>query len=225
MYFRITGSVEKKVIGLFPQSIESNPRGNIREYSLGEINGDELKLPTLKLRNTSKFTDLISSSEINQLQFLIASKELSEVLKNNRNADFESFRITINKGQVNKDCYDILYLKDSMHDQVVRYDKSEYYIGELLDYRYVGEEVKIVGGKDYVNEKSRLLADRKIIKCSSLVLDFRDIDLDIFRLQNTLIANGYYISEKLKNKIEELGFNGIRYTKVTELKEIITALV
>jgi hypothetical protein len=53
-----------------------------------------------------------------------------------------------------------------------------------------------------------------LIKCDELLLNFSSISEDMIRLSNNPIANGYLISEKLKNELDKNQFSGMEFVPV-----------
>jgi|SRR5690606_33713034 len=108
-----------------------------------------------------------------------------------------------------------------MQENYVDYKNSSFIVGKARDWNYQGKNLDIPSYKNYKSLKEILKEQKLKIKSKKLVLDFSKTDQDMFRMADMPFGNGYYVSEKLKNAIEEKQFTGMEFREINEFDKRI----
>jgi len=67
-----------------------------------------------------------------------------------------------------------------------------------------------------------LKSQKLFLKCREHVFNFKNSTEDLLRINDTRMvgAKGYFVSERLKKDIEELGFTGMTFQEIDSRKNI-----
>ena len=119
--------------------------------------------------------------------------------------------------------YKLFHASYPSQEKYVDYGNSEFYLGSFKDFKWNGEDIKILDYKSYLNTKEILEIERRFLKVRKLVFNFKNAKEDLIRITNTttiLNGSGYYVSEKLKKAILEEGYTGMSFKEIDENKKI-----
>jgi hypothetical protein len=216
-YFRIRNSLEKKVIGnKFPQvkdalgdlNVDSpNYIGNMSFY-LNKIDINPV-LPELLLWESSKVTDLISSSFLGTGMGLITSSKLKLLVEKVTPQYLQFFTMKLHhKGRVHED-YWFLHPTKANND-LIDYNKSEIWEEKSL----VRVRKREFQNFETFNEETKNIKYPNSLLITSCYLK-KQLP-DFFILNYIEGGVGYFVSESLKIEIEKKGCSGIVFTEPNE---------
>lgn len=220
MNYRINHSCNAKIIGNVSQQFETadypvpvdhpNFLGNPR-FFLKKVNVD-LVIPAQPiLKRGAKKTDLIFGTVYGAIGRFLISDKLKKILEKEDNKGLQFIKTSINHKnekfmgywftnpfECDYDCIDITKSEFKL------YDVFEYAFKEKLNITSYDELMKLIGG----------LQPPNMLMIENLFLKEGLKDLVILRWVNGGI--GYYVSEKLKQEIEDAGCTGIIFSKSNE---------
>lgn len=219
-YYKLTFSSNINEVGTVPQS-EECIMGDIQQDFIplqGEIDFD-FKLPEPILEKKAKQTSHIKVVAISR--FLVIDDNLLNLLKSFSIGNHQSWRIKTWQDKQLIEKYNLFFINDTKQDKYIDYYKSKFYSKKLGDWNNssVQKPVFVKNSDEYVSKKELLRKDKLMLLHSKITLDLSKTDLDMFRIVNAS-PGGYFVSEKLKNAIEENGFTGIEFTEVSKLDKI-----
>jgi hypothetical protein len=217
-YYRILFTLNSKFYG--------SKNGYIKNYIhkssvydpkyIGRIKNKKIEfepyLLDIELFDNSKIADLIESGgQVSNM--LIVSRKLKEILEKNRKGGMQFFNINIlHKKAIHND-YWIL----NMHEFNLEFINFEgchiYHEKKCVDYdiSFKTENI-IVNLKSYAEflaYREKTQEEMEIIKIEKLALS--GVNEDFFMLKYVNGGIGYYVSEKLKQEIEDSGCTGIEF--------------
>lgn len=223
-YYKLThNGLDKKQVGIFPQSTESFI-GDIQQSFIpfeGPIHFD-FDLPVPKLQNKAKPTTYLNVISIPSW-FLVIKKYFIEFLKDFNIGNYQVWDIKVEYKKSVMNDYCLFILTDTKQNDYIDFIKSEFYIGKTYNYKYVGDTIKIIDHQNYLSTREVLKEDNLWLKCRKGVLDLRKAKEDMFRLINAPIG-GYYVSERLKNAIREKGYTGMDFKEIEEYDKKIKVI-
>lgn len=114
--------------------------------------------------------------------------------------------------------YKLFRLSQTYQRELIDFEKSEFYIGDFINYDLIGDSIKIEDYDKYIITREELSKKNKLLKYKKVILNLSNIEMDLFRISNTP-ASGYYISEKLKNAIEKERFTGFAFQEIEEMDD------
>ncbi len=222
-YFRIYRTCDEKIIGvgsqitegLYPTTFDSY-RG-LYMYSFKKVNKD-VEIPKAILSKKAKLVDIISASFLSAGQFFISNK-LQNIFSNYliegleflptsiifQNKEIKDFWIT-NPYQSSFSFLDVLNSEFAFTDSMGSLVKEVIKFKDVNEYLEAFEKNKLDAIKiGYPNFKP--LAINKIVLK-------KDITIAAFSIIGVYGGIGIFVSEMLKNKIEEAGCTGIVFTDV-----------
>lgn len=221
-YFKLTFSSNIKEVGRIPQS-EECIMGDIQQDFIpwqGRIDFN-FKLPEPNLEKKSKQTSFIKVVAI-PTTFLVIDDSLLTFLQNFNIGNYQNWKINTwyDKQQLLKK-YNLFVINDTKQSEYIDYSKSNFFSKKLGDWNNtsVQKPVFVRDYNEYVHEKELLRKDKLMLLHSKVTFDLSKANEDIFRIVNAPHA-GYFISEKLKNEIEENGFTGMDFKEVGELDKV-----
>ena len=225
-YYRISYSIEKKIIGHNPQVQKTTWDG--RPYDKGSFAMQLLfdpipinpAIPTFELYKSTKITSLIHMGVVSGHLYLIFNESFLEFLKPYCNGAFHIWKIKATKKEVDYTYY-IFYL-DEYKSDFINYDKSTFKLFEDLgafQYKDLDQEIKITSDVDYLDKCREFLGLYGIpeLQPVKIVLNTSNQEVDFFRCAHNGMA-GYYVSERLKEAILENGFTGMRFEEIEEIQ-------
>ncbi len=217
--YKIKNSLNYKVIGVYPQVetgeypvINGNPNfiGNVYLKYIPK----QPDIPIPKLRKKAKKTDLVSAGIMGLSSRLLITNKLKITLEKYQNENVQFFKTSI----IYKDVEDFDYWV--VHPYKVDYDFVDYSKSIISKENILGsdskEYVTINGTEEFIKQRTHHSTDGKIWSYTIEKIAFKDKLTDFFILDGVSGGIGYYVSEKLKNEIEEAGFTGIEFEAVEQ---------
>jgi len=221
-YFWLSNNLDTKDIGKYPQSEECIDYGDTYNIDYKNILETLLRIPEPLINSKANLTSYLSSVPINRLYFLILKLDFFKFLKNYNIGNYKIWDINIHyTGKVVKD-YKLFYLIDDHQKEYVDYKNCDFYIGSLKDYKWIGDTIKITDHENYLSTVEILKSQKLFLKCREHVFNFKNSTEDLLRINDTRMvgAKGYFVSERLKKDIEELGFTGMTFQEIDSRKNI-----
>ncbi|TAF66772.1 MAG: hypothetical protein EAZ58_10145 [Flavobacterium sp.] len=224
-YYRISYSIEKKIIGHNPQIQKTtwdgrpNDDGAFGTQGLFNPIHKNPAIPTLEFYKSAKTTSLIHMVEIGIDEYLIINESFLEFLKPYCNGPFQTWKIKATKKEVDYTYY-IFYLNEYKSD-FINYEKSTF---ELFEEKYstisLNQEVKVTSDVDYLNKSIKYSGLNGVhhMQPTKIVLNTKNQEVDFFRCAHNGMA-GYYVSERLKQAILDNGFTGIEFEEIEEIRK------
>ncbi len=223
-YFKLTNSSNIEKIGVYPQCENIKDVGDVQKDFIpcqGVINFD-FKLPEPNLEKKAKQTSLINVVAVPTL-FLVIEDDLLSLFKDFDIGNYQSWKIRSWQNSKLIEKYNLFIINDTKQDEYINFSKSEFLIGKIGDWRdlSVREPVTVTNYDeyDYLKNSLRKTKDKKRLRYNKIVLDLSSISKDMFRLLNSPLG-GYFISERLKNAIEENNFSGMEFTEISKLDKV-----
>lgn len=219
-YFKLTFSNNRKEIGAFPQS-EDCILGDIQQDFIpleGIINID-FKLPEPILEKKAKQTSYIKVVAISN--FLVINDDFLDFFKKFNIGSYQDWKIKVWQNKQLIPNYNLFFMNDTKQDRYIDFSNSEFYSKKLGDWdnSSIQQPVLVNDYKEYVYEQEELRKDQLMLLHHKITLDLRKATEDMFRIVN-VSPNGYFVSEKLKNAIEDKGFTGMEFIEVSELDNV-----
>lgn len=218
-YYKLLSNRNRKEVGRKPQS-QDGYVGDIQQDFMpweGKIDFD-FKLPEPNLEKKAKQVSFLDVAFVHSYRFLVLDDSLLSFFKEFNLGNYQNWKINTwqNKQLIEK--YNLFIINDTKQAEYINYSKSEFLIGKLGDWRDVSirKSVIVENYIDYNNLKNNLrkTKDKKRLRHNKIVLDLSNVSEDMFRIVNAP-PGGYFVSEKLKNAIEENGFTGMGGTTIT----------
>ncbi len=224
-YYKLIESINTKEIGIYPQVIKTNQALEIQEFGLGfnEQIQKQFILPEPILQNKARETTMISVTAINNTVFLFLKNYFIDFLKDFIIADFQSWKIdAYHKKQLVED-YSLFHLSYPSQKELIDFEKSKFKIKDSLN--NISVEKKFKNFHDYQIDWEKLIWKGSVITFDIIYLDFSMLNLDLFRIINIdSVGIGYYVSERLKNAIEEQKFTGFAFKEIEEIDKRIKVI-
>lgn len=219
-YYRLkTIGVNRKEVGVSPQSTDGY-FGDIQKDFIpfeGKIDFN-FKLPIPILREKANLTTMLDVVMITP-RFLIVENQFIDVLKGFNIGYYQHWPIQVDYSKKFIKGYNLFYLTETKQNEYIDFKKSEFYLGSLKDYKYVGKNIKIQDYENFLNIREIIRQKDFCLKHRKVVLNLNTTKEDMFRITNS-VAGGYYISEKLKNEFIKKGFTGMVYREITADKKV-----
>jgi hypothetical protein len=218
-YYKLKDSIDSKIVGKYPQSEECKNFGDIYTYDYNHILETLIDIPEPILLNKAKETTSFSDSIISLIFFLMIKDDFVNFLKNCKIGNYKIWDMNVHhKGKVIRD-YKLFHLIDAHQKSYVDYKNSDFYLGTFKDYNFIGDTIKITDHENFLSTTEVLKSQKLILKCRKHVFNFKDATEDLIRIDNTTMVGtkGYFVSEKLKNDIEEKGFTGMAFKEIEEI--------
>ncbi len=203
------------------QSIEGK-FGDIQNENLPFDSKIDLKfnLPEPFLKSKAKLTSFINVVFIPSW-FMVINDDLKNLLI--LHTKFSQFwKINLIQKRKIITNYNLFYISQTREQEIINFDKSNFYIGKYGDMDYKGDDIKILDFKNYLINKNKIENSNNnlYLKHSKIVLDFSKEKADIIRIINFPFG-GYYVSEKLRNAIEKERFTGMVFKEIEEVSDKI----
>ncbi len=219
-YYKIVDVKPASAYGVIPQSQRMTEGYNyLAPNSVRNIPSKEKiecipNFDAIQLNYRAKLTDWISSiNVIPSWIYLILSEKLSGIILSYKMPkELQSFNAYVVKRK-KKYNYKCLY-SYNLNKQIVNYEKSQFAIVD--DFYRTKIQATRVANLDELYAKQKEMKGGENLTFEKVVLNQNRIDTDFFRLMDG-VASGYYVSERLKNAIQEAECTGIAFQSVEEL--------
>ena len=173
------------------------------------------KLPEPFLQKKAKPTTFLNVIMI-PAQFLVFKNYFIDFLKGFDIGEFQTWDLKVHQnGNIIND-YDLFIISDTYQRQLIDFDKSDFFVGDFLNYDLIGDSIQMEDYDKYVITREELNKKNKLLKYKKVILNLSNIEMDLFRISNTP-ASGYYVSEKLKNAIEKEKFTGFAFQEIEDM--------
>lgn len=225
-YFLLSDSINNKEIGCFPQSQTFINVGSLRDDDLLMRNGlinRKIIIPELQLMNKA-IPSTIISSPVNNSNFLVTKNYFIEFLRNYKLGKIQYWNLLVHHKKHILNDYSLFYMFNKNQDDFINFKDSKFLVGSGDDYftRKNYNLVKINNYNDYIKMKEMLKDEGLIIISDELILYLSNLDLDMFRLN--VHTGGYFVSERLKDAIEQNRFTGMRFQEIEEFNSNIKVI-
>ncbi len=224
-YYTIQYSNNLKIIGKYPQtkSIKYNchvwddPRF-IEHVHFEKIDFEPITANAI-LQLKSKQTDLINTnSSIGFSKKLLVSEKLKTILLKNRATGLQFFRAPIIQNNLIIEDYWILNMYEFNNDYVDISKSKVFYNKKAVDYKLsfntIKEQIYFDTFQQFEQKKIQLWSDNEeIIIIEKINLHAESIKEDFFMIDH-IFGKLFFISERLKQEIEETGCSGIEFQPI-----------
>lgn len=215
-YFRINHSIDLKEVGKYPQAqhpvdvLEKRPEDPfLTNFSDIDKLPDNVFSPIHALEEKAKLTDLVSYVAHSSYGLIISEKLKNVLLPHiDNNAQF-----------INSPVFYKHELQDYslLHFYVFSFYNLDFQRSEIWKMKSLWDKESMLQLK---NDNDLLLAIEKYqyplgVKIDQVVIK-TDVSEHFFTLHHVYGGVGYYVSEKLKNAIEQAGCTGLRFLGVNE---------
>jgi hypothetical protein len=185
----------------------------------GKINF-EFELPLPVMEKKAKPTTILYAVPIGG-RFLILKNYFIDFLYDFGITEMQRWNIKVKHVNKYYDDYSLFNHNCSLQRSLIDFENSSFFLGKFSDYLYVGKDLKISNYDNYLNMQDVLrMKDDNFLKYSKIILNLDAVNMDMFKLWITPLA-GYYVSEKLKNAIEEQRFTGFKFTEIDKISDKI----
>lgn len=220
-YFKLTFSAKLKEVGKIPQS-EWGDFGDIQQGIIpweGRIDVD-FKLPEPILEKKAKLISLLDVAFIG-LPFLVINDNFLAFLKSFNIGNYQDWKIKTWQNKQLITNYNLFLMNDTKQDVYIDFSNSEFYSKKLGDWdnSSIQQAVLVNDYEEYVFKQKELRKDKLLLLHHKVTLNLSKAHEDMFRITN-VSPNGYFVSEKLKNAIEENGFTGVEFIELSELDKV-----
>jgi hypothetical protein len=224
-YFRIYRTSDTKVIGESPQISEGifhSTFDSSRNLSmlLFEKAKENLEVPKAKLKKKAKLVDILSASFLSPGQFFISTK-LKNILTKYEYKGLEFFQTSIISNDKEIEDYWIINpfksnfsFLDISNSEFVFTDSMGSVVNEAIKFKDVNEYLEVF-------EKNKIDAIKigypnfKPLAIHKISLK-EETDIGAFSISGVYGGIGIFVSEVIKNEVEEAGCTGIIFTELNE---------
>lgn len=211
-YYKLTTiGANRKEIGISPQSTEGY-FGDIQKDFMPFEGKIDFDLPIPKLRDKANLTTMLDVVMI-PTKFLVLHKHFLEFLKKFEIGHSQQWAMKVEYKKTFIEDYSLYYLTDTKQANYIDFKKSEFYIGSLKDYTFIGDDINISDYQNYLSAFEILRSDGLWLKHKKVVLNLSKAKEDMFRLHFTPVPY-YFVSEKLKKSIKDKGFTGMVFKEI-----------
>lgn len=212
-YYEIRHSLDKKVVGSYPQVEEAKHNCDIWNDPkfIGNFHFEKITLTPIVsnaiLKKKSKLTDLISVTVIGFSNKLLMSKKLKTILDNTSINGIQFFRSSIFQNNIEYPDYYLLNVY-SFENELIDFEKTTFSLRKRKEGGGTEQlKVNIDSYEDFLQKLSYYNEKKEILKAEKVYLQ-KNIDVDFIVLKNPI---KYVVSEKLKEEIEDSGCTGIEF--------------
>jgi hypothetical protein len=174
------------------------------------------EVPALAFRKSAKVTDALMNVYLSEEYFLLITDRLLRVLVESRLPEFETFTIPVHRGDevLSYHLFHLAYPSNGLVD----FARSEFYIGKMWQ-PASGPIVKAPDLASHVQMEKEVRESHpgEELLCKRMVIDLSSCEYDLFRL-TVVPPLGYFISERLKQRIEALGYTGFDFKEIDTMK-------
>lgn len=218
-YFKLEyNSLNIKETGTQFQCVSVEKLGDIQNdsFPMEGLVDFPFDLPIPIMENKAKPTTILNVIPINK-DFLILEDSFIDYLKKNDVKGFQTWKLKVkhkNEYYVN---YNLFFMNFPIQRDIIRFEDSDFYKGKFSDYLFVGEKINIESYNDYLNILNRFKNSADdFLKFKKIGFDLSKLEIDMFRICN-IPFEGYFVSQKLKESIEEQGFTGFIFKEIEKL--------
>ncbi|MBN8833542.1 MAG: hypothetical protein ABS68_00815 [Niastella sp. SCN 39-18] len=217
-YYRIGHSVKEKEIGKFPQIKEGKYMFNVKDeryignskYYLKKIDFSPL-VPDLVLWKSAKPTDLLSANALGIIFGFVISNKLKEIFEKYNTDTVQFFKIDLYKKNILLDNY--WFMKYcNISNEHINFSDSE--IWEVENSFTKVKRKNVTDYNDFIEAKEKFSYPRSLHIFKIRINE--NTDKSFFVLSNIEGGYGLFVSENLKNKIENAGCTGIIFKELNE---------
>lgn len=215
-YQLIYNSLNKDVTGTQFQSV-SGEFGDIQNENIpfeGRIEYD-FKLPMPILEDKARLTSYVNVTFIPNW-FLVLEKKFISFLRKFNIDEFQVWDIRLKQREKIFDDYLLFYMPKTYQSEFINYADSDFYSCDFFNHNSNLKKEEIKNYEDYLKVRDRVEMEGKILKNNKLILDLQKFDKDFIRLINAPI-NGNFISERLKNEIENNNYSGMTFEEINQI--------
>ncbi|MEE9379018.1 MAG: hypothetical protein V3V33_13380 [Candidatus Lokiarchaeia archaeon] len=225
-YYNLISSRNRKEVGKKPQS-ETGSQGDIQQDFMpweGKIDFD-FKLPEPFLEKKAKQVSFLDVAFIHSYRFLVLDDSLLSLFKDFNIGNYQNWKINVWQNKLLIEKYNLFLINDTKQGEYIDFSKSEFYSKKLGDWNNssVQKPIFVKDYDEYVSEKEELRKDKLMLLHKKVTLNLSKTNEDMFRIINAP-PGGYFVSEKLKNAIEENGYTGIEFKDISELDKRIEVI-
>lgn len=135
---------------------------------------------------------------------------------------FQTWTLKVHQNNKIIDDYVMFYSENPVKSEIINFERSVFNLGKFSDWNFIGEKLEIPDSEELNIYNKKFNETDNLIKPQSLFLDFSKIKLDFFRISDIpLISGHYFISQKMKDKIEENKFTGFSFQEIEEMDKRI----
>ncbi|WP_299888931.1 hypothetical protein [uncultured Lacinutrix sp.] len=222
-YYWLTHSIDNKEIGHYPQCDSPKAIGNLRDLDyLKPIKN--LITPEPVINPKAKLTTYIKGSYISSSKFLIIKDSFVEFLKDFDVVDFKTWDLKVHYKSEILNNYKLFHMPIPTKDNFIDFEKSDFYLGDISNWQSNMGKIRINDYSEYINLVESSMKENKMIKCNKLILNLESAKKDFFKTARYPIGGGYYVSEQLKEAIEEKKYTGMAFKEISELDKRIKVL-
>lgn len=221
-YFKLKNLLNTKYVGNYPQIQLHKNKGNLEEYEKDKISIENILPPIFILDNASIITSSLSCVFVNRNSFFIVNNKLLTFIKESfKHNHIQDWEIIITQNNNSIDDYYLIHIKDTLEKEIVDFKKTDFLKKKLgnSQQKFLPKPIEINSLEDYKVSSE----NGYIIISNNLRLDFSKTKDDLLRIDNTppfSFANGYYVSERLKDAILSKGFTGLAFQELSTLKKV-----
>lgn len=213
-YYRIRTSLNERIMGKIPQIKDIHYNCNIWEdpmfidrILLKKVDFEPIVANPI-LFSKSKKTDLIETNSIGFQFKLLVSDKMKKIFQV-QSDNFQLFKNNIYHGEFLDETYWIINpIKSSL--EIVDFSKSEVF--EMKNTTKKENKLFITSFEDYISESKKI--EKKGYPYSILITQLflkNNLIEDLVFINNIEGGAGYFVSEKLKQEIEDSGCTGIEF--------------
>ena len=223
-YFAITTNINFQEVGIYPQVVRSSYFQDIQQSGFGwegPIQGSFI-LPEMLLQNRARPTTNLSVTSINGAVLLVLKNHFMNFLKDFDMGEWNSWGINVfHKKQLIND-YSLFHLSYPSEQTIIDFKASVFEINDdWLTRATTGELITFPDYETYDKVRNQYRGPEFLL-ANKLVLDFSNQKHDLIRLlAMPMTGSGYYVSERLKNAIEEHKFTGFAFKEIEEMSRWI----
>ncbi|MEE1962932.1 hypothetical protein V1387_09575 [Allomuricauda taeanensis] len=213
-YYKIQAGLINKVVGAMAshKMVDGYNYGSKNSIYNLNIRGKLNFVPdidAIQILKRAKMMDIIVSVPIGSSNLIISDKLTKIILNHTIPIETQIFdAYALYEGE--KYHYNFLYIFDAKENDIVDWQQSTF-VETSVGGTIIGEPIKY-SFEDFTTKKVK---EGKYFNPNLLVLKLEKINTDVFRLDHTY--RGYYVSEVLKDAIEETGCEGVDLIPIDQL--------
>ncbi|GER60390.1 hypothetical protein ULMA_24980 [Patiriisocius marinus] len=213
-FYKISNSNNLNEVGYYPHCESMKEVGDIQKDIIPFDGRIEINfiLPQPKLNKKAKLNNLIGVAAIPS-RFLVIDDSFLTLLSKYEIGTYQKWKLQSWQNNNLIDKYNLFIINDTAQHKYINFAQSEFYVGSFKDFKYKGNVIEVKNYEDYLFRKEKLRENKLWLRESKVVFNLQDVDVDMFRFINAP-CGGYYVSEKLKNTIEENGLSGIAFQEI-----------
>jgi hypothetical protein len=181
------------------------------------------ELPIPIMESKAKQTTLLNAIPINS-KFIILKSYFIEFLKKFDIGEFQTWSLKIKQKSIYYDDYKLFVLNFPIQKEIIDFENTFFFKGKISDFAFTGNNLHISDYDKYLKIHAEFQnSDDDLLKIRKVCFDMRQVKVDMFSIYNFPFG-GYYVSEKLKNAIEEHRFSGMVFTDIEKISDKLTII-